>query len=45
MAKASRERRRRLLLPSTPRGHIVSKAAYDHLGYRASGVRSQNPLF
>ena len=32
-------------LQRTPRGRIASKSAYDHLGYRSSGVRSQNPLF
>ena len=32
-------------LQRTPRGRIASKAAYDHLGYQAAGVRSQNPLF
>ena len=32
-------------LQRTPRGRIASKAAYDHLGYQTSGVRSQNPLF
>src|SRR5205823_14696681 len=32
-------------LQRTPRGRIASKSAYDHLGYRTSGVRSQNPLF
>jgi len=32
-------------LQRTPRGRIASKSAYDHLGYRTSGVRTQNPLF
>jgi Holliday junction DNA helicase RuvB len=32
-------------LQRTPRGRVASKLAYDHLGYRSSGVRSQNPLF
>ncbi len=32
-------------LQRTPRGRIASKSAYDHLGYRASGARTQNPLF
>jgi len=32
-------------LQRTPRGRTASKAAYDHLGYRTSGVRTQNPLF
>ena len=32
-------------LQRTPRGRTASKAAYDHLGYRMSGVRTQNPLF
>ncbi len=32
-------------LQRTPRGRIASKSAYDHLGYQASGARTQNPLF
>src|SRR5438128_4095524 len=32
-------------LQRTPRGRTASKAAYDHLGYQMSGVRSQTPLF
>ncbi|HEY8134102.1 MAG TPA: Holliday junction DNA helicase RuvB C-terminal domain-containing protein, partial [Thermoanaerobaculia bacterium] len=32
-------------LQRTPRGRVASRLAYDHLGYRSSGVRTQNPLF
>ncbi len=32
-------------LQRTPRGRVASKLAYDHLGYRSGGVRTQNPLF
>ena len=32
-------------LQRTPRGRVASKLAYDHLGYRSGGTRTQNPLF
>jgi Holliday junction DNA helicase RuvB len=32
-------------LQRTPRGRVASKLAYDHLGYRSSGERTQKPLF
>ncbi len=32
-------------LQRTPRGRVASKLAYDHLGYRGGGARTQKPLF
>ncbi|HEY4640537.1 MAG TPA: Holliday junction DNA helicase RuvB C-terminal domain-containing protein, partial [Thermoanaerobaculia bacterium] len=32
-------------LQRTPRGRVVSSAAYEHLGYKVGAVRRQSDLF